>query len=44
LAAIIPAQRLNKFQDQTIFGIVSNGEIWKFAQLNLNQFTKNITI
>lgn len=44
LAAMIAAQRLNKHQEQTIFGIVSNGEIWEFGKLKLNQFTKNITI
>lgn len=44
LAAMIAAQRLNEHQEQTIFGIVSNGEIWEFGKLSLNQFTKNITI
>lgn len=41
LAAMIAAQRLNEHQEQTIFGIVSNGEIWEFGKLSLNQFTKN---
>lgn len=44
LAAMIAAQKLNAHQEQVIFGIVTNGEVWEFGKLDLNQFTKNITI
>jgi hypothetical protein len=32
-------QQLNQNADQRIFGIVSNGETWEFAQLQQNTFT-----
>lgn len=44
LAAMLAAQKLNQHSDQTIFGIVSNGEIWEFGKLTLNNFTKHSKI
>lgn len=36
------AQKLNgNHFEQTLFGIVSNGEIWEFGKLVGQQFTKN---
>lgn len=32
-------QQLNQNADQRIFGIVSNGETWEFAQFQQNTFT-----
>lgn len=43
LAEMIAIQKLNHNPEQTIFGIVSNGEIWEFGKLRLDIFTKNIT-
>ncbi|MBD2612807.1 hypothetical protein H6G94_16255 [Nostoc punctiforme FACHB-252] len=43
LAEMIAAQRLNEEMTITIFGIVSNGDRWQFANLNAQVFTKNIT-
>lgn len=43
LAEMIAVQKLNHNPEQTIFGIVSNGEIWEFGKLRLDVFTKNIT-
>jgi hypothetical protein len=43
LAAMVAAQRMND-QPQVVFGIVSNGEIWEFGKLNIDQFTKNSII
>lgn len=41
LAAMIAAQKLNQDDSKTVFGIVSNGDIWEFGQLVSNNFTKN---
>ncbi|BAP55376.1 hypothetical protein THII_1079 [Thioploca ingrica] len=42
LAELVAAQKLNGNNfDQTLFGIVSNGEIWEFGKLVGQQFTKN---
>ena len=43
LAAMVAAQKLNAHQ-QEIFGIVTNGEVWEFGKLSLNQFIKNVTV
>ena len=32
-------QQLNKEPNQRVFGIISNGETWEFAQLMQNTFT-----
>ncbi len=41
LAELVAAQKLNDNSKQTLFGIVSNGEIWEFGKLVESQFTKN---
>src|ERR671933_1058377 len=41
LAEMVAVQRLNKDADQTVFGIVSNGAIWQFGKLILDNFTQN---
>ncbi len=43
LAAMVGLQKLNQEPDQTVFGLVSNGEIWQFGQLGKDSFTKNST-
>lgn len=42
LAELIAAQKLNENSDFSLFGIVSNGKLWEFAQLKGDIFTKNI--
>lgn len=42
LAELIAVQKLNNNPEQTIFGIVSNGERWEFGKLYNSQFTKNL--
>ena len=42
LAEMVAAQKLNKEDELTIFGIVSNGKFWQFGKLETNLFTKNI--
>ena len=44
LAAMVAAQKLNSDQTQTVFGIVSNGEVWEFGRLSGVQFTKNRSV
>ena len=41
LAEMIAAQRLNHHSQLVIYGIVSNGKIWQFANLAGETFTKN---
>ncbi|MGF1524588.1 MAG: hypothetical protein ACFBSF_19870 [Leptolyngbyaceae cyanobacterium] len=41
IAAMIAAQKLNQDESQTVFGIVSNGDIWEFGNLTSDKFTKN---
>lgn len=41
-AAMIAAKKLNNQDNITIYGIVSNGEIWEFAFLENKTITKNI--
>lgn len=43
LAEMIAAQRLNDELRIVIFGIVSNGDRWKFSKLEANSFTLNKT-
>jgi hypothetical protein len=40
-AEMVAAQLVNKNNDLTIYGVVSNGEQWEFAKLNQAVFTKN---
>ncbi|GAA6618080.1 hypothetical protein [Scytonema sp. NUACC26] len=42
LAEMIAAQKLNNELQITVFGIVSNGSLWQFGNLEANLFTKNI--
>ncbi len=44
LAEMIAAQRLNDNPNLTVFGIVSNGDRWQFGKLEVDTFTKNITL
>jgi len=41
-AELVTIQKLNQQPEQTLFGIVTNGERWEFAQLHQQVFTKNI--
>jgi hypothetical protein len=41
LAEMVAVQRLNNDAEQTVFGIVSNGAIWQFGKLILDNFTQN---
>ncbi|MFO5474451.1 MAG: hypothetical protein ACLBM2_11225, partial [Dolichospermum sp.] len=42
LAELIAAQKLNNQPEQLLYGIVSNGKIWEFGQLQEQDFIKNI--
>ena len=42
LAELIAAQKINNQPDQILYGIVSNGKIWEFGQLQKESFVKNI--
>ncbi len=45
LAEMIAIQKINKLpEEQTVFGIVSNGQVWQFGQLTQACFTKNIQV
>jgi len=41
LAAMYAVQQLHQDPEQTIFGIVSNGKIWQFGKLKLENYTRN---
>ena len=41
LSAMLAAQKINKYPEQTIFGGVSNGLIWRFAKLEVQRFTQD---
>lgn len=43
LAEMIAAQRLNQLETIVVYGIVSNGDRWQFANLSGNSFTRNVT-
>jgi hypothetical protein len=43
LAEMLAVQRINNEPEKTIFGIVSNGAIWQFGKLSLDNFTQNKT-
>jgi hypothetical protein len=43
LAEMIAAQRLNQSETIVVYGIVSNGDRWQFANLSGNTFTRNVT-
>ncbi|NEQ39691.1 MAG: hypothetical protein F6K40_26940 [Okeania sp. SIO3I5] len=42
LAELVAVQKINKDLEQTIFGIVSNGQVWQFGKLKGDIFTRNI--
>jgi hypothetical protein len=43
LAEMVSLQKLNDFSDdRTVFGIVSNGQLWQFGKLKGAVFTKNL--
>ncbi|NET83861.1 MAG: hypothetical protein F6J94_18615 [Moorea sp. SIO1F2] len=42
LAEMIAIQKLNDQSEQTIFGIVSNGQLWQFGKLKGNLYTREI--
>ena len=42
LAEMIAAQKLNDKAAQTVYGIVSDGELWKFGKLLQDTFTGNL--
>jgi len=41
LAEMIAVQRINDDLKKTIFGIVSNGQVWQFGKLNADIFTRS---
>jgi len=42
LAEMVAIQKMNdQYEQQTIYGIVSNGQLWQFGKLQNNHFTKN---
>jgi hypothetical protein len=43
LAEMVAAQRLDDELNITVYGIVSNGEIWQFGKLEDRMFTRNKT-
>ncbi len=43
LAELVAIQKLNGNPDQSIYGIVSNGQFWQFGMLHQQTFTKNLT-
>ncbi len=42
LAELVAVHKINNDFEQTIFGIVSNGQVWQFGQLKGDVFTRNI--
>lgn len=40
---MVAVQRINNEPEQTIFGMVSNGAVWQFGKLILDNFTQNKT-
>ncbi|NEP81715.1 MAG: hypothetical protein F6K39_28265 [Okeania sp. SIO3B3] len=42
LAGLLAIQKINNDLEQTIFGIVSNGDFWEFGQLKGDVFTRTI--
>ncbi|WP_287358024.1 hypothetical protein [Moorena sp. SIO3B2] len=39
---MVAIQKLNDQSEQTIFGIVSNGQVWQFGKLKGNLYTREI--
>ena len=42
LAELVAAQKLNNNQHNLVYGVVSNGKMWEFGNLQDNLFTKNV--
>ncbi|NET54837.1 MAG: hypothetical protein F6K47_01095 [Symploca sp. SIO2E6] len=42
LAEMVAINKLNAAENQTVFGIVSNGQLWQFGKLKGSIFNKNI--
>lgn len=42
LAELVAAQKINSDADMPVFGIVTDGELWKFGKLEGDTFTSNI--
>lgn len=42
LAELVAAQKLNAHPENKVFGIVSNGKLWEFSQLQNDIITKNL--
>ncbi|NEQ39689.1 MAG: hypothetical protein F6K40_26930 [Okeania sp. SIO3I5] len=42
ITKLVAVQKINNDLKQTIFGIVSNGELWQFGKLKEDVFTRNI--
>lgn len=42
LAEMVAIQKINDQSEQTIFGIVSNGQLWQFGKLKGNLYTREI--
>ena len=42
LAAMVGAQKLNEQPTMTIYGLVTDGELWQFGKLDGTQFTQNL--
>ncbi|MBF0102979.1 MAG: hypothetical protein HQK77_18945 [Desulfobacterales bacterium] len=43
LAELVAAQKLNQNEEQVVYGIVTDAEVWQFGKLERNIFTKNQT-
>ncbi len=41
-AAMLTALKINDMPDQTVYGIVTNGQMWEFGQLHGNTFTQDV--
>ncbi len=39
---MVAIQKINDQSEQTIFGIVSNGQVWQFGKLKGNLYTREI--
>jgi hypothetical protein len=44
LAELVASQKLNNNTEQPVYGIVTDGKVWEFGQLDNKLFTKNIKI
>ncbi|NER33298.1 MAG: hypothetical protein F6J93_04365 [Oscillatoria sp. SIO1A7] len=42
LAEMVAIQKINQLPEQTVFGIVSNGQLWQFGKLKAALFVKEV--